>query len=192
MGLQTTGKRLSSWSRGLFSNTKVLFHAALLLILHFDIAQESRCLSLEEHELRSCLKRRVVSLALVERARKKQCARITNIKEGDANTKFFHLRVNARRRKNHIHRIKHNNGWITDHEHKEEIVHSHFTSVMGRGEARTRDFNWEDMVFENPVLQHLGEPFSDDEVLHAIKQMPGDKAPGRTASRGSSSRGVGR
>jgi hypothetical protein len=38
----------------------------------------------------------------VERARKKQSASISNIKEGDANTKFFHLRVNARKRKNYI------------------------------------------------------------------------------------------
>jgi hypothetical protein len=50
----------------------------------------------------------------VERARKKQSARISNIKEGDANTKIFHLRVNARRRKNHIHQIKHNGGWVTE------------------------------------------------------------------------------
>jgi hypothetical protein len=176
--LQSTGKRLTAWSRGLFSNSKVLFHAALLLILHFDIAQESRTLAMEEREFRSCLKRRVTSLALIERARKKQCARIANIKEGDANTKFFHLRVNARRRKNHIHRIKHNNGWVTNHEHKEVIVLSHFSSVMGRGEARKCDFNWDGIVFENPSLQHLGEPFTEEEVLHAIKQLPGDKAPG--------------
>jgi exonuclease III len=87
--LQSTGKRLTAWSRGLFSNSKVLFHAALLLILHFDIAQESRTLDMEEHEFRSCLKRRVTSLALIERAKKKQCACIANIKEGHANTKFF-------------------------------------------------------------------------------------------------------
>jgi hypothetical protein len=70
--------------------------------------------------------KRVVALAVVERSRKKQCARIANIKEGDANTKFFHMRVNARRRKNHIYRLKHNLGWVTDHEAKEEIVFNHF------------------------------------------------------------------
>jgi mannosylglycoprotein endo-beta-mannosidase len=58
------------------------------------------------------------------------------------------------------------------------IVLSHFSSVMGRGEARKCDFNWDGIVFENPSLQHLGEPFTEEEVLHAIKQLPGDKAPG--------------
>jgi hypothetical protein len=61
------------------------------------------------------MKKKVIALAVVERARKKQSARIANIKEGDANTKFIHLWVNAGRRKNYIQRIKHNNGWVTDH-----------------------------------------------------------------------------
>jgi hypothetical protein len=29
-------------------------------------------------------------------------------------------------RKNHIHRIKRNGGWVTGHEQKEEAIHDHF------------------------------------------------------------------
>uniref|UniRef100_A0A8R7PIX2 Uncharacterized protein n=1 Tax=Triticum urartu TaxID=4572 RepID=A0A8R7PIX2_TRIUA len=119
-------ERLSEWSRGLFSKAKIHLHAALLVILRLDQAQEVRTLSDEESDLRTKLKRRVVSLAVIERARRKQCAKLTNLKEGDANTKFFHRRVNARRWKNHIHRLKHNQGWVTEHEMKEEIIHGHF------------------------------------------------------------------
>uniref|UniRef100_A0A453DFS4 Endonuclease/exonuclease/phosphatase domain-containing protein n=1 Tax=Aegilops tauschii subsp. strangulata TaxID=200361 RepID=A0A453DFS4_AEGTS len=79
-----TAMRLSQWSRGLFSKAKVHLHAALLVILRLDIAQERRLLSPEELDLRARLKRRVISLAVLEKARKKQCARIANIKEGDA------------------------------------------------------------------------------------------------------------
>jgi hypothetical protein len=75
---------------------------ALRIILRLDVAQESRALSHEELDLRKRLKRRVISLAVLDRARKRQCARIKNVKEGDANTKFFHSKVNARRRKNFI------------------------------------------------------------------------------------------
>lgn len=82
-----TGAHLAKWSRGLFSKAKLHLHAALLVILQLDIAQESRILSPNEHDLRARLKRRVISLAVLERARKKQCARIANVKEGDANTK---------------------------------------------------------------------------------------------------------
>jgi hypothetical protein len=78
-----------------------------------DIAQESRALSHEERSLRDELKRKVVSSAVIEHTRKRQCSMITNIREGNANTKFFHRKVNGRRRKNHIHFLNHNNGWIT-------------------------------------------------------------------------------
>jgi hypothetical protein len=109
--LRHTAKELTIWSRRLFSNTKVMVHAALLVILHLDLAQERRRLNTHERDLRARLKRKVIALAVVERARKKQSARISHIKEGDANTKFFHLRVNARRRKIFIQRLKHNNGY---------------------------------------------------------------------------------
>ncbi|XP_071681673.1 uncharacterized protein [Lolium perenne] len=141
--LRCTGKRLTKWSRGLFSNGKVLLHAALLVILQLDLAQEFRLLSNDEMMLRARLRRKVIALSVVERARKKQSARIANLKEGDANTKFFHLRVNARRRKNHIHKLMNNHGWVTEHVAKEEVIHSHFKSTMERGEPRTKDFNWE-------------------------------------------------
>ncbi|XP_073360430.1 uncharacterized protein [Aegilops tauschii subsp. strangulata] len=143
--LKKTATRLTEWSRRLFSKAKIHLHAALLVILQLDMAQENRPLSLEELDLRARLKKRVVSLAVLERARKKQCARVANLREGDANTKFFHRRIKARRRKNHIHRIKHEHGWVTEHEAKEKILHEHFSEVMGRGDTSTKDFNWDEL-----------------------------------------------
>ena len=140
--LKKLSSRLKTWSKSLFSNLKVQFHMALEVILRLDIAQESRYLSPEEIDLRKRLKRRVVGLAVLEKARKRQTSRITNIKEGDANTKFFHLRINRRRRKNFIHRLRHNAGWVTDHNHKKDIIHRHFSSVIKKGRRRLKYFNW--------------------------------------------------
>jgi hypothetical protein len=89
---------------------------ALELILRFDEAQDFRPLSLEEHEFRKTLKRQVTSLAIMERARKNQSARMVNLKEGDANTKYFQMKINARRRRNFSLRLKRGAGWVTKHE----------------------------------------------------------------------------
>ena len=114
---------------------------ALEVIKRLDIAQESRDLSDAELALRHGLKRRVVGLAVIERARKKQASRITNLREGDANTKFFHQKVIARRRKNSIQRLHHQGGWATSHEDKASLVHNYFTEVLGPPMPRVRDFN---------------------------------------------------
>jgi hypothetical protein len=113
--------------------TKVLFHAALLVILQLDIAQERRPLSPDERALRACLKRRTISLAILERARKKQCARVNNVKEGDANTKFFHLRVNARRRKK-PHAPSQAQQWVGDRTHKQGEDHTR-PFCLGHGKS---------------------------------------------------------
>ena len=80
--LKKVALRLSEWSRGLFSKAKIHLQAALLVILHLDIAQEGRILSADERELRARLKRRVIALSVLERSRKKQCVRITNLRVG--------------------------------------------------------------------------------------------------------------
>ena len=59
--------RLSEWSRGLFSKAKIHLQSALLVILRLDIAQEDRPLSPEERDLRARVKRRVITLAVIER-----------------------------------------------------------------------------------------------------------------------------
>jgi len=85
-------------------------HMALEVILRLDVAQENRSLSLAKFNLRAKLKRRVLGLAVIEIARTRQASRVTNIKLGDANAKYFHRRVNARRRKNHIQRLRKDQG----------------------------------------------------------------------------------
>jgi hypothetical protein len=71
----------------IFSPIQSFDPRALLVILHLDMAQENRVLNANEKDLRARLKRKVITLSIIERARKRQCSRIKNIKEGDANTK---------------------------------------------------------------------------------------------------------
>ena len=120
----------------------------------------------------------MIGLAVLERARKRQSSRISNLKDGDANTRFFHLRINHRRRKNFIHRLRHNNGWVTSHDHKKSIIQNHFSEVTKRGQPRTTDINWDNIPVPACDLTDLGTAFSEKEVKKAIFDLPNDKAPG--------------
>lgn len=176
--LKKTSQKLRVWSRTLFSNAKVQLHMALEIILRLDEAQDVRILSPEEADLRKRLKRRVVGLAVLERTRKRQSSRITNIKEGDANTRYFHLRINGRRRKNLIHRLKQGNDWVTDQDHKKNIVHSHFSEIMKRGAPRPKTIKWAAIPRADHDLSTLGDAITEEEVKAAIFALPSDKAPG--------------
>jgi hypothetical protein len=101
--LYATTKTLRSWRSSIISNARLKLLMAQQVILQFDIAQESRELTKSELRIRTKLKKRVPGWVVIERAHKQQCARATNLNEGDANTRYFHLRANDRRRKNFIH-----------------------------------------------------------------------------------------
>ena len=151
---------------------------ALDVILQLDIPQDSRTLSTTEKTLRAALKRRVMGLAVLERTRKRQASRITNLRVGDANTKYFHMRMNSRCRKNHIQKLQHNGGWVTSHEDKAKLIFDHFSQTLGRPPLRQMDLNWAEINPAAHDLEDLALPFSIDEIKTAIESMPADKAPG--------------
>jgi hypothetical protein len=43
---------------------------------------------------------------------------------------------------------------------------------------RTRDFSWAHFQLPTPDLSSLDRPFTDEEIWHAIRQMPQNKALG--------------
>ena len=65
-----------------------------------------------------------------------------------------------------------------EHSRKEKIIHDHFSRVMGIGSTPTADFNWDELNIQPLDLHELDNEITEDEVWEAIKEMPGDKAPG--------------
>lgn len=147
------------------------------VILRLDEAQDICELTPEESRLRDKLKKRILGWAVIEKARGKQCARINYLKEGDANTKFFHLRANARKRKNFIHILSRGHEWAINHDDKSQIVQEHFKATMSRPTTRTRTFDWDSLQLPVIDLSHLDDAFTEEEILRAISQIPQDKAP---------------
>jgi len=77
------------------------------LIAHFDKEQETRVLTQDECAIHSQFKLMSLGLASLARTIARQRARLRFLREGDANTRFFHLQACHRSRKNIIPAILH-------------------------------------------------------------------------------------
>ena len=163
-----TGKALKAWSRTIIFDARLKLHMAQEVILRLDTAQEHRALSNAEFQLCTKLKRRILGWAVIEKARRKQCSRIVYLREGDANTKFFHLKANARRRKNYIQRLKTGRGWAVNYEDKMRIITNHISAIMDTPLARTSDLNWEQLHVPDVDMSSLDAPFTEQEIHAAI------------------------
>ena len=102
------------------------------------MAQERRQLTPREFWLRKIFKLKILGLAALERVRKRQAARTTWLKAGDAKTAFFQAKINSRRRKNYIHCLESESRQATDHKEKAKMIHDHFTTLLGSKERRTK------------------------------------------------------
>jgi hypothetical protein len=119
-----------------------------------------------------------VGLAAVHRVKIRQISRLTWIKARDANSKLFHLQVSARRRKNHIPSIQHEEQVFTTHQAKAELLRVFFAEHLGTPAHRDCTLNW-------PALQPRRHDFSDldrdileAKIYVAVKDTPAEKSPG--------------
>jgi hypothetical protein len=149
-----------------------------VLLLKFDKAQEDRQLTAQEEWLRNAIKRGYLGLASLERTIARQRARIAALKDGDANTSFFHRQCSYRRQKNRIHALDVNGTVLTDPAHMAEAAFQHFDGLLGTDMSRDCTLHLQDLIEPDATLDCLEAPFGEEEIWQAVKRLPARKAPG--------------
>lgn len=182
--LNRTAKSLRSWAKQLILQGKVTIAICREVISQLEVAQENRQLSLAEIQLIRQLKARILGLAAIEKSRAKQKSRVTWLKKGDANTKYFQIVANNRKRKNFIHCLLTENGTATTQRRKHEVVFKHYQSHIGTATPWTYTLNLDTLGWQPRNLENLDVPFTEEEVKVVIMQGPKDKAPGLDGSIG--------
>ena len=92
------------------------------IIHQFDIAQDGRTLQPNELCLCNNLKKHVLALSSLLRTVARLRSRIGWLKEGDANTRLFHMRARFRKRKNFIANLTEGDRFLTSHEDKADAI----------------------------------------------------------------------
>lgn len=175
--LRKTARALQSWSMKNIGSVRSQLFMARELIAQFDKAQEHRQLSEGEHTLRKQLKMISLGLASLSRTIARQRSRLRFLEEGDANTKFFHLQACHRNRKNTIPTIMHEGSSLSSDRAKFEAIYEYFNNIFGVPFQRQHAIILEGLLPQLD-LSGLDVCFSEHEVWEAVKEMPGDRAPG--------------
>ncbi|WVZ92280.1 hypothetical protein U9M48_038358 [Paspalum notatum var. saurae] len=176
--LARLGKALKAWNNRRVCEMKNAALVAQEVISFLDQAQENRQLTETELALRRMAKQRILGLAALRKIKIRQRARLIGIRVGDANTKLFHLRANGRRRKNFIPSLRVGDRHYTAHQDKAQILHSHFSMLLGSVQPRQETLNWGYLQLQAHDLQHLDDPLTEQEVHRALLDTPQEKAPG--------------
>jgi hypothetical protein len=135
--LSRVAKDIRTRSRRLIPHPKITMTICREVILQLETEQEARALSNAELALMKTLKLRILGRAAIEKTRARQKSRITWLRKGDANTKYFHLMANLRKQRNHILALQVDNSMVFSEKEKQQAVFSHFQSHIGTHVPRT-------------------------------------------------------
>ena len=132
-------------------DTKLQLAIVKEVLLQLEAAQEHRLLTAMELHLCRRLKARSTRLAAIEKSRIRQRSRLTYIRYGDANTKFFHSQANARQRKNYIHCLHMDGGIAVAQQYKEKVIQDYFRNHIGSAVPRASTINGNPLATINMI-----------------------------------------
>jgi hypothetical protein len=104
-------------------------------------------------------------------------SRIGWLKEGDANTKLFHMHARHWKRKNFIVKLTSQGEVFTSHEDKANLVQEFYGSLLGSRLNREHSIDLQALGIPTHDLIALDLPLSEEEVWDTIKNLPLDKPP---------------
>ena len=170
---------LKVWNKEVFGSVELKKKEALSRIAFWDEVEKEKELSLSEAEEREKARESYKEWVDLEEVSWRQKSREIWLKEGDRNTGFFHRMANLHRRRNSINSIRINGiHLVKEDEVKEGLVRA-FQNLLS---ATT---NWR-LPFPEIHVNMIGgdhcakleEMFTEEEILGAVSELNGDKAPG--------------
>jgi hypothetical protein len=116
-------------------------------------------------------------LSSLKRTNAHSRSRIGWRKEGDANTKLFHMHAQHRKRKNFIGKLTSQGEVFTSHEDKANFVQEFYGSLLCSRLNREHSIDLQALGIPTHDLTALDLPFFEEEAWDIIKNLPSDKAP---------------
>lgn len=136
-------------------------------------------LSSLECNLRLKLKVRYEELCILDELKWKQRSRVQWLREGDANTRFFHIRASCRRSRNHIYQLSDGTNTLSSSNSIADHLISFFHIMPDPVHPSLTSINFSSIFIDEALdLSSLHAPFSVDEVKMAIFSCAPEKAPG--------------
>jgi hypothetical protein len=144
-----------------------------------DKKGESTPLSTVEKELQVTLHDRLKKLLREEEIKCRQRAKEKDLKEGDVNTRYFHLKASGRRKKNYILVLQNNGEEIYGESDLIKHVTDFYKQLFGPSTVSSLNLNGIDCKQLTEEDRHeLTKPFDLEEIKRVVFEMKHNKAAG--------------
>jgi hypothetical protein len=175
--LNRVANALSAWAKTLVSQGRLAMTICKEVIQRLKEAQEHRQLAERERFLVKQLKARVLGLATVQKSQARQKSRLTWLKKGNANTRYFQIMAIVRKKKNFIHAL-HSDDWVAwSHRDRGKVIYDHFLQHLGSYVPRKCRLNLANLGWQPKSLVHLEADVTESELQNVILNAPKEKAP---------------
>nr|XP_023874649.1 uncharacterized protein LOC111987174 [Quercus suber] len=170
---------LKKWNETEFGNVTYEKQQLWSKLNDLDTKEETHPLTAEEKLEKVNLRTHIEKLTLLEEISWRQKSRMLHLKEGDANTKFFHKMANSNKRNNSIESLMVNGSLSSDQGEIADCFTQFFKKLYSEQQV---DQPFPDvlvfpMISSDKALW-LERPFEEGEIFDVIQNFNGDKAPG--------------
>ncbi|KAL9679720.1 hypothetical protein QQ045_017586 [Rhodiola kirilowii] len=170
---------LSQWNKKDFGDIRVKLSLAKEEWERLSLIQDDRSLTEDESLKRVALQKMIWQLEIQEERIWRQKSRIGWLRSGDQNTKYFHRYATWRTNRNAISSLMVGDRQIMEPGMIKEAACQHFSDIFKRNgvcQWSLNELNFGAVNITQKVL--LEREFLEEEVLAAIKDCDGNKAPG--------------